>query len=608
MIKRDTLAQWSAAGRVRNSGPRSAVNFAVIMTLGIVVMGTGCASLPGPFLTKASGKQVAARPSLAVDYDVLIAEMALGDQDYAAAKEALGRAIKKDSTSAYLEMRASRVDAHMEDLRGAIAHAKRAVELDPEDEEPRILLGGLYRVARDVEGAKNALLDSEGVPVSDGAALLLYQVYFESDRLEEALEITEYLVANRPDILNGFMALATIYQRLGKPNEAERVLRAALVEHPDRFVLFTRLASLKRAVGDRLGEIDVYREALERRPTHYGSLLSLAEVLVTANDVEAAIETYEAIVANYPNDLKAVRRLASLEFAAGRPAKAATVLDQGLIDFPGHFEFAYSLGQVRRSMGELARAREVFASIPLGDSSYVEARVQIVSILEEAGDYPSALAEVNSLRTIAPSRALEFHAAGLFLRTGDFDTGKAILDTVLAEDEGDEEALYQLGVFYGMAEHSDHAIKTMMRVLEINPNNAHALNYVGYTWAERGENLERAEDFIVRALAQRPNDGFITDSLGWIYFIRGRDLLRNESAILGKEFLIRARDQLNLAAELTGGDPVVSEHLGDVYRVLDEKRRAYEYYQQAVDMNHREDEQPDLLDKLDNLRRELGEL
>ena len=41
---------------------------------------------------------------------------------------------------------------------------------------------------------------------------------------------------------------------------------------------------------------------------------------------------------------------------------------------------------------------------------------------------------------------------------------------------------------------------------------------------------------------------------------------------------------------------------------LDEKRRAYEYYQQAVDMNHREDEQPDLLDKLDNLRRELGEL
>ena len=191
MIKRDIVAKWSEAGRVRNSERRSAVNFTAIMTLGIVVMGTGCASIPAPFLTKASGKSVAARPNLAVDYDVLVAEMALGDQDYVAAKEALGRAIKKDSASAYLEMRASRVDAYLDDLQGAIAHAKRAVELEPEEEEPRILLGGLYRVARDVEGAKTALLDSEGVPVSDGAALLLYQVYFESDRLGEALEITE---------------------------------------------------------------------------------------------------------------------------------------------------------------------------------------------------------------------------------------------------------------------------------------------------------------------------------------------------------------------------------------------------------------------------------
>lgn len=569
---------------------------------------SGCASLSSSFAPKASKAKAASRPDLGADYDVLVAEMAIGDGDYDEAKLALARAIEKDPNSAYLEMRASRVDAHVEDLLGALAHAERAVVLAPEEEEARILLGGLFRVARDVDGAKRALLDSEGIPVSDGAALLLYQVYFESDRLEEALEITEYLVSNRPDILGGFMALATIYERLGKPAQAERVLREALAQHPDRFVLYSRLARLKRTSGDRLGEIDVYREGLERRPTHYGSLLSLAEALVTANDIEAAIETYEVIVANYPKDQKAVRRLASLEFAAGRHEKAAAVLEQALLDFPGHFEFAYSLGQVRRSMDQPDVAREVFSSIPLGDSSYVEARAQIVSILEEANDYPAALAEVNALREVAPSRALDFHAAGLFLRTGDFDTGKAILDQALAEDGDDEEALYQLGVFYGMAEKPDNAITTMMRVLELNPNNAHALNYVGYTWAERGENLERAEEYIVRALAQRPNDGFITDSLGWIYYMRGRDLLRSNSAVLGKEFLLRARDQLNLAAELTGGDPVVSEHLGDVYRILDEKRRAYEYYQQAVEMDHREDEQPNLLEKLDDLRRELGEL
>jgi tetratricopeptide (TPR) repeat protein len=572
---------------------------------------SGCATLDSTFRALQSGTSrpgAAERPELGVEYDVLLAELSMGDGDYLAASQALVRAVVKDPDSAYLEMRLSRIEAQLENLPSAKRHAERAVALEPEDEQARILLGGLYRLAGDVAGAERALRLEDGTPVSDNAALLLYQVYFENNHLNEALEITEYLVTNRPEMLGGFMALATIYERLGKPSQAERILRQALEIHSDRFVLYSRLARLKRSSGDRLGEIAVYREGLARRPTHYGSLLSLAEALVTAGDLDGAIETYESIVENYPRDLKAVRRLASLEFSAGRHERSAALLDEALLDFPGHFEFAYSLGQVRRSMEQPDLAMAAFTMVPRGDSSYVEARAQIISILEDAADYTAALAEVNDLREVAPSQTLDFHAAGLYLRNGDFDAGESILNAILEEDPGDEEALYQLGVFLGMADETDRAIDIMMQVLEINPDNAHALNYLGYTWAERGQNLERAEEMIVRALAQRPNDGFITDSLGWVYYMRGRSLLGKHSTELGTQFLLRARDHLTLAAELTGGDPVVSEHLGDVYRILNEKRRAYEFYLQAVEMDPREDEQPNLLEKLDDLRRELGEL
>jgi len=570
-----------------------------------VSLATGCASLSGIGTTS---KGAPARPDLGVEYDVLLAELSLSDGDVVAAKHALERAIAKDSESVYLELRLARVEAQLEDLPSATAHAERALALDPESEEARLLLGGLYRLSRNVEGAERALFDDAGLPFSDSAALLLYQVYFESERLDEALSVTEYLVANRPEMLGGFMALATIYERLGQPAQAERVLREALDRHPDRFVLYSRLARLKRASGDRLGEIAIYREALRERPTHYGSLLSLAEALVTANDLGAAIATYEEIVEHYPADAKALRRLASLEYAAGRHDRAAELLEQATVDFPRNHEFSYSLGQVRRSMGQPDLARAAFARVPAGDAIYVESRAQIISILEDEQAYRDALGEVNALRELAPSRPLDFHAAGLYLRTGDFSTGKQIIDAILADDPQDEEALYQLGVYFGMADQLDHAVETMMKVLEINPDNAHALNYVGYTWAERGQNLEKAEQMIVRALEQRPNDGFITDSLGWVYYMRGRSLLNTNLHDQGREFLIRARDQLQLAAELTGGDPVVSEHLGDVHRILNEKRRAYEYYQQAVEMEHREEEQPHLLEKLDDLRRELGEL
>ncbi len=575
------------------------------MAVALSLVASGCASLSG---LRAGSSEVGTvdRPDLTVDYDVLLAEMALGDGDLIAARDALQRAVGKDPSSAYLEMRLCRIAVQLEDLASGVAHAERALELVPDSEEARILLGGLYRLTQDVEGAERALLGKDGRPVSDSAALLLNQVYFESDRLGDALEIAEYLVANRPEMLGGFMALATIYERLGRPAQAERILREALEQHPDRFVLYSRLARLKRSSGDRLGEISVYREGLERRPAHYGSLLSLAEALVTANDLDAAIATYETLVAHYPEDVKAVRRLASLEFAAGRHERSAELLKQALVDFPGHYEFAYSLGQVRRNMDQPDLARAAFAMIPAGEPSYIEARARIISILEEAADYRAALAEVNALREVAPSRSLDFHAAGLHLRNGDFETGQAILGAILDEDPDDEEALYQLGVFLGMANRTDSAIETMLRVLTINPDNAHALNYLGYTWAERGQNLDRAEEMIMRALAQRPNDGFITDSLGWVYYMRGRTLLSSDSAALGKEFLLRARDQLTLAAELTGGDPVVSEHLGDVYRILNEKQRAFEFYQQAVEMEHRKDEQPDLLEKLDDLRQELS--
>ena len=71
--------------------------------------------------------------------------------------------------------------------------------------------------------------------------------------------------------------------------------------------------------------------------------------------------------------------------------------------------------------------------------------------------------------------------------------------------------------------------------------------------------------------------------------------------------LDQAHEHLVLAAELTGGDPVVSEHLGDVHLLMGNKARALEFYEQAIELEYREDEQPDLIEKLEGLREELSQ-
>jgi tetratricopeptide (TPR) repeat protein len=89
--------------------------------------------------------------------------------------------------------------------------------------------------------------------------------------------------------------------------------------------------------------------------------------------------------------------------------------------------------------------------------------------------------------------------------------------------------------------------------------------------------------------------------------MRAQPLLAEGNVVEARPWLDRAIDELERAAELTGGDPVISEHLGDVYLALGDKERALGYYEEAVDLDPRADEQPDLHQKLGRLRAELGQ-
>lgn len=545
------------------------------------------------------------RADAPASYDVLVGELAAYDGRYLEARDAFLRAAHKDPEEAFLQRRLARLSLKLENLEDAVVHASRALVLEPEDEETRLFVARIHRIRLDVPAVESVLLDDTGKPISPDAVLLLYQVYLERTRLSDALSITQQLVDERPELLDGHMALATVYEHMGRRAEAVATIRRAMVDHPGKPLLYGRLARMLRTMGDREAEVELYREVLESRPDHYGTLVALGEAQISLNDLAGALATYEVIATHHPDDLQATRRHASLEFAAGRYEQAAKRLEEGLAKHPQNFELAYSLGQVVRTLGDNDRSLALFESVPDYHPAYIEARLQLASMHEEREDYAAALVEIERLRKLRPSRAIDFHMAELLSRSDRFDDAIALLEELRAADPDSDEVLYQLGVTYGTARRHDEALAYMRLTLDKNPDNPHALNYIGYTLAERGESLEEAEAMILRALDQRPDDGYIADSLGWVYYMRAMPLMGTQDAPAGLVYLRQARDQLVHAAELTGGDPVISEHLGDVYMALDERRRAYEFYQEAVRLEHREDDQPKLLEKLEALRREL---
>jgi tetratricopeptide (TPR) repeat protein len=535
-----------------------------------------------------------------------VAEVAAREGHFDLARAAFERAAEADPGSAHLQYRLAQLAAQADRIGPSILLAERGFALDPDDIEGRLFLARLYLVDRRESEVPDVLRGNDGLPVSSEAALLLYRVLLEQGRLQDALQTAKQLRAAEPDFLGAAMAVAAAYERMGRFSDAERALRDALAEHPNRIVIYSRLARMRRSQGDREGEIDLYREVLEERPGHYGTLVSLGEAQIAQNEIDQAIVTYAQLAALFPDDLQILRRLASLEFGSGRYEEAADRLRGAIRRHPSHHEFGYSLGQVLRALGRGEEALEAFDSIPRSHPLYVEARMQMAIYFEDTDQFELALAEIEGLRSLRSERSLDFQVASLRARTGDFDGGVAMLQAMLEENPADVEVLYQLGVVYGINKDMDRSLFYMNQVLEYNPENAQALNYVGYTWVERGENLDRAEQLIEQAVRLSPRDGYIADSLGWVYYMRARPLIDGARRSEGLELLEKAIVQLVLAMELTGGDPVVSEHLGDVYFLMDERQRALDYYEEADAMSPRLDEQPLLKEKIESLRQELG--
>jgi tetratricopeptide (TPR) repeat protein len=133
----------------------------------------------------------------------------------------------------------------------------------------------------------------------------------------------------------------------------------------------------------------------------------------------------------------------------------------------------------------------------------------------------------------------------------------------------------------------DQVIAAMEKVIALDPKHATALNYLGYTFADRNMRLPEAEKLVLRALEIRPDDGYFLDSLAWVHFRKGD--------------YSRAEEELRKALKSVPDDPVVLEHLGDVLQAQGRDEEAAVRFEKAISKGH---EKPDeVRAKLNRLRK-----
>ncbi|MEQ8602371.1 MAG: tetratricopeptide repeat protein [Marivibrio sp.] len=166
-----------------------------------------------------------------------------------------------------------------------------------------------------------------------------------------------------------------------------------------------------------------------------------------------------------------------------------------------------------------------------------------------------------------------------------FEEGVEVYSRALDRIETVEDRHWLVYYYYGITlERTDRwprAEEAFLTALDLKPGDPYVLNYLGYSWVDKGMNIERAEAMIREAVEQRQNDGYIVDSLGWVYYKLGR----YEQAVRHLERAVQLRPQ----------DPVINDHLGDAYWKVGRKLEARFQWERVRTL----DADDDLLEQID---------
>lgn len=274
------------------------------------------------------------------------------------------------------------------------------------------------------------------------------------------------------------------------------------------------------------------------------------------------------------------------ERAAFSPILVQLALDLRPESAPARM-LAADLHEVRRSLDLAQRAlAPVGASDPLSPL----VRLRQAGLTDKLGDTVGALRILDQLARELPNRGEIPAAQGDLLRQKKrfaeaitaYDRAIALLPQPPAR--GNWIVFYNRGIALDRARLWARAEADFLQALELQPDQAFVLNYLGYSWAEQGRNLGRAREMIERAVRLRPNDGEIADSLGWVLFRQG-------DAKGALKYLERA-------VEIEPNDPTINNHLGDIYWAIGRKLEAQFQWRRALILNPDPDEIPKLQAKL----------
>jgi len=418
---------------------------------------------------------------------------------------------------------------------------------------------------------------------------LLGIAYQQAGKTDLAIAASRKAIVKLPKALLGYQNLATIYLQTNRPKDALAALDEAAALGVTEINFLLELGEAYRnyvSVQPRQFEsvkakvMAIIEAAAKLDPKGQNLIFRLAELFSFAGEYKRAAELYVKLLERFPNQAILRNRIVELYLRANDLKAAQAQLDALVRDQPTNPLAHYFLGAIAAEQKNWEKAIEFYTkTIQLNEGAKQEFEpvyYDLAGVYITNDDAEEALKLLETARKkFKATFLLEFYSALAHSRSKDYAASiKHFTAAELLAKRDEPERLtalffFQVGTAYERHKDFKQAENYFRQSLKLAPDFAEALNYLGYMWAERGENLTEARAMIEKAVKQEPENAAFLDSMAWVLF-----KLNQPKAAL--EY------QLKALKHQKEPDATLHDHLGDIYAALKQPEQARAQWEHAL--------------------------
>lgn len=503
-------------------------------------------------------------------YDLMVAEVALNRGETEIAVEYYLKLAQSQSNPEIAE-RAVRVAVFGQNLDAAIEAAQRWIELDPDRVEAQQVIAAIYIRQSKVDEAF-AYIDS-----------LIQSSELEDRQLFAPLLGILARENNVGTVLSISMRIAEKYPQRAHAQYLHGMLAAQhghseiALEYLDRTLILENIDGAQTARAKVLVKLGQPQEAVsslqlvvENNPDDMVLRMVYARLLVDVKEYEKARVQFEILHKAAPDDAELLYTLGLLSLDSNRLDDAENYLLQLLRLNQREGETQYYLGRIYEKREQYDVAIEWYQKVHVGDYAF-DARLRIADLLGTSGQFDEAILQLDNMLkgSLSDSSVVRIYIArgGILRSAGRYDEAMETYNTALDIVPGNSDLLYARALAAEKVGRIDILEADIKVILENEPDNAHALNALGFTLADQTDRYSEALGYLQRAIEIMPDDAAIIDSLGWVNYRMGN---YEEAILLLRKALARFDDS------------EIAAHLGEVLWVSGRQEEAHQVWQEGL--------------------------